>query len=89
MKGIMWCQQGRYKWLKENDANTSYFHRVANVKHRLKVINALNIPESTTINGEDLKIHIFEHFRRIFGQSESRRITFLKEIWPDNLIYRS
>lgn len=80
MEEIMRCQRVRSKWLKEGDANTSYFPRVANIKHRLKAIHALNTIKGQTVRGEDLKNHIFEHSRQIFGQSESRRITFIKDM---------
>lgn len=44
------------------DANTAYFHRVANMRHRINIIHSLTSPEGRTIVGIDIKIHILEYF---------------------------
>lgn len=41
-KEIMWKQRARYKWLKEEDANTAYFHRCANMRRRTNIIDCLS-----------------------------------------------
>lgn len=82
---IKWCPRSRSKWLKEGNANMAYFNRVANMRHGINTIHSLIISEGRTIIGEDIKIHIYEYFRQIFGLSESMRIRFLKKIWPPQI----
>lgn len=63
----------------------AYFNRVANMRHGINTIHSLIISEGRTIIGEDIKIHIYEYFRQIFGLSESMRIRFLKKIWAPQI----
>lgn len=39
---IMWRQRVRYKYLKERDANTVFFHKLASVHKRLNTIHVLS-----------------------------------------------
>lgn len=38
----MWRQRVRYKYLKERDANTVFFHKLASVHKRLNTIHVLS-----------------------------------------------
>jgi len=38
---IMWRQRSRVHWLKEGDANSSYFHKIANGRRRVNAIPSL------------------------------------------------
>lgn len=58
IKEIMWCQRANSKWLKEGDANTSYFHRIANMRHMTNAVLSLSTSEGISISGEDFKNHI-------------------------------
>lgn len=42
---IKWCQRARHRWLKEGDANTTFFHRTTNMQRRNNYIHSLLTPK--------------------------------------------
>lgn len=82
MEEIMWYQRARSKWLMEGDTNTTYFHRVVNIRHRMKAIHSLCTSEGDLVSRGELNRHIYEHFRELFGRAKNRRIRLLKDMWP-------
>jgi hypothetical protein len=51
----------------EGDANTRYFHSVANGRHRKKVIHSLVQDEGTIEGHENLKSYITNYYNGLFG----------------------
>lgn len=70
----MWCQAARCKWLKEGDANTSFFHKITNMKTRRNMINSL-YTECRFISDEgEKKDHVYSYFKKIFGEKPDLRL---------------
>ena len=55
---IKWYQRSKAQFLLEGDSNTRYFHRVANGRHRKKVIHSLNQDEGMIEGQSELKSYI-------------------------------
>jgi hypothetical protein len=54
----------------EGDANTRYFHSVANGRHRRKLIHSLVQDEGTIEGHENLKSYITNYYKGLFGSPE-------------------
>jgi hypothetical protein len=61
-----------YQWSKslEGDANTRYFHSVANGRHRKKRIHTLHQDEGIIEGQEHLKSYIMNYYKNLFGPPE-------------------
>jgi len=67
---LKWSQRAKAKHLVEGDANTKYFHLLANGRHRKTRIFQLE-DGVTTISGDvQLKEHITSYYKNLFGPLE-------------------
>jgi hypothetical protein len=67
---VKWYQRAKTKGLLEGDANTKYFHLVANGKHRKTRIYKL-LDGDRVISGDvELKKHITSYYKNLFGSVE-------------------
>jgi hypothetical protein len=64
---IKWYQRSKSRFILEEDANTRYFHSVANGRHRKKLIYSLVQEEGTIEGHENLKSYITNYYRGLFG----------------------
>ncbi|KAL6520276.1 hypothetical protein OROMI_032456 [Orobanche minor] len=79
-RAILLSQKARYKWLKEGDANSSYFHKVINGKRKATEISGIKIDEVWTDGVEEVKTGV----KRIFEEHFKSR-TFIRPIMGNNL----
>jgi hypothetical protein len=67
---LKWYQRAKVKHLLEGDANTKYYHLLANGRHRKTRIFQLE-DDSNIISGDaQLKEHITNYYKNLFGPSE-------------------
>jgi hypothetical protein len=72
---IKWYQHSKAKHLLEEDANTKYFHLLANGRHRKTRIFQLQEGDNL-INGDDeLKKHSTTYYKGLLGRPEESSIT--------------
>jgi hypothetical protein len=72
---LKWYQRAKVKNFLEEDANTKFYHLVANGKHRKTHIFPLE-DGSRTIRGDgDLKKYITTYYKNLFGPSEQSTVT--------------
>ena len=57
------------------DANTRFFHIIANRKHRKKRIFQLEQDEGTILGQENLKLYITEYYKQLFGPLEDNCVS--------------
>jgi hypothetical protein len=62
-----WHKRGGGKWILQGDANTAFFHSLANGKRRRKLIFSLEDGENVITEIEDLKNHITSFYKNICG----------------------
>jgi mannosylglycoprotein endo-beta-mannosidase len=76
-----WRQRGRIKWLLQGDANTAYFHAVAN--GRCQKCNILSlVAEGRSISDKrDIEEHIYGFYRNLLGASEPRSCRLSPDMW--------
>lgn len=80
---IYWQRRSGEKWMIQGDANTSFFQGVANGRKRKTTILSLEKDEQEISDPGELKAHIYEYYKNLFGSEQPPRV-FLKEgIWGD------
>ena len=59
----------------QGDANTQFFHLIANGKHRKKRIFQLEQDEGTILGQDNLKTYITEYYKQLFGPPEDNCVS--------------
>lgn len=72
---LKWYQRAKTKGLLEGDANTKFFHLVANGKHRKTRIFKLQAGDRVITGDVELKRHITSYYKSLFGDSEDTSLT--------------
>jgi mannosylglycoprotein endo-beta-mannosidase len=67
---LKWYQRSKSQFILEGDANTRYFHSVANGRHRKKRIHTLVQDEGIIEGQEHLKSYITNYYKNLFGAPE-------------------
>jgi hypothetical protein len=67
---LKWYQRSKSQFILEGDANTRYFHGVANGRHRRKLIHSPVQDEGTIEGHENLKSYITNYYKGLFGSPE-------------------
>lgn len=60
-KEMFWKQKSKFRWIKEGDGHTSFFHRVVNGRKRKNVISKLTMGGVEVTNFEDIA-HVANDF---------------------------
>ena len=81
---IKWYQRAKVKNLLEGDANTKYFHLVANGKHRKTRIFGLEQEEGNIVGDVEIRKYITDYYKKLFGHPESSDVV-LDENWTDDI----
>ena len=75
---LKWALRAKVQRVVQGDANTQFFHMIANGKHRKKRIFQLEQDEGTILGQENLKLYITEYYKQLFGPPEDNCV-FLDE----------
>lgn len=65
----------------EGDANTGFFHGVANGKKRKCTIKSLEEGENMITEMEQLKKHVTDFYKKLFGGEETPGIHLSEDFW--------
>ncbi|WVZ83656.1 hypothetical protein U9M48_030783 [Paspalum notatum var. saurae] len=68
---IKWYLRAKVKNLLEGDANTKFFHLIANGKHRKTRIFSLDQEDGTITGDVELKKYITNYYKNLFGHPET------------------
>jgi hypothetical protein len=63
----------------EGDANTRFFHLVANGKHRKQHIYRLEDDQGVVVIVDRLKSHIINYYKNLFGTPEQTEVTLMED----------
>lgn len=87
LEEIKWRQRARCRWIKEGDANTAFFHKIANQRRRVNMINS--IVDDNGLVQEEQKTHycFHNHFKKFFEQAQKGRLEVKKpdDFWETRL----
>jgi mannosylglycoprotein endo-beta-mannosidase len=76
-----WRQRSRIKWTVEGDANTAYFHAIANGRRRKCAITTLSTPSGPITDQQDIQSHVYAFYRELMGTEEPQLITLVSNMW--------
>ena len=76
---LKWYERAKVKMLLEGDDNTRSFHLVANGKHRKQHIYQLENDHGVIVGDEQLKIHITQYYKSLFGSPEDSHISLMED----------
>jgi mannosylglycoprotein endo-beta-mannosidase len=76
---IKWYERAKVKTLLEGDANTRFFHLVANGKHGKQHIYRLEDDNGVVVSSDRLKCHITNYYKNLFGFPEHTEITLMED----------
>jgi mannosylglycoprotein endo-beta-mannosidase len=71
---LKWYQRAKVKHLFEGDANTKYYHLLANGRHRNSRIFQLEDGNGIITGDAQLKEHITRFYKNMFGPSEESTV---------------
>jgi mannosylglycoprotein endo-beta-mannosidase len=77
-----WRQRARVKWALQGDANTAYFHAVANGRRRKRTISTLNLGNEITNDPRKIQTAIYDFYRDLLGSAGSRTCGLSPRTWP-------
>ncbi|RLN39154.1 hypothetical protein C2845_PM01G41450 [Panicum miliaceum] len=80
---LFWQKRGGEKWLLEGDANTRFFHRIANGRKRKCTIKSLEDGGEIISKTEQLKKLITDYYKQLFGSTEPTNIHLQDDIWSE------
>ena len=72
---LKWYQWAKIKHLIDGDANTKYYHLLANGRQRKTRIFQLEDGENTITGDDQLKEHITSYYKNLFGPSDTSLFT--------------
>ena len=67
---LKWALRAKVRKVVQGDANTQFFHMITNGKNKKKRIFQLEQDEGTILGQENLKLHITEYYKQLFGPPE-------------------
>jgi mannosylglycoprotein endo-beta-mannosidase len=76
---LKWYERAKVKTLLEGDANTRFFHLVANGKHRKQRIFKLEDDQGIVVGDDCLKRHITNYYKDLFGQPEASGVSLVED----------
>jgi mannosylglycoprotein endo-beta-mannosidase len=76
---IKWYERAKVKTLLEGDANTRFFHLVANGKHRKPHIYRLEDDNGVAVSSDRLNCHIMNYYKNLFRIPEQTEITLMED----------
>lgn len=80
---VYWQGRSGEKWLLEGDANTAFFHGVANGRKRKTTIRMLEGERGTIDTPEEVKTHIYEYYKKLFGAEVPPKIYLGQNMWKE------
>jgi exonuclease III len=78
-----WRQRGRVRWLLQGDANTAYFHAVANGRRRKCNILRLVTNQGPITEKSLIQEHIYDFYRQLLGSTEARVCSLDPNAWGE------
>lgn len=78
---VYWQQRGSEKWILQGDANTTFFHLVANGRRRKKMILNLEEEGRQIVDPKEIQDIIYSFYKKLFGYQPERRVRLADRVW--------
>jgi exonuclease III len=80
---LIWQTRGGERWILEGDANTAYFHGIANGRKRKTEIKYLENNDEVITEVAELQEHITNFYKELFGSEPQTRLRLASDFWGD------
>lgn len=80
---IYWQRRGGERWILEGDANTSFFHLMANGRRRKKQITALEHEGDEITDQGGIQHLICSFYKQLFGKQPTRKVSLGPSAWQN------
>lgn len=70
-----WLQKSRIRWVKENDQNISFVHKIATGRHHANFISLSMVPFPENAEMNDMLIHVHHIFSHRFKKGNDVHIS--------------
>lgn len=80
---IYWQGRSGEKWLLEGDANTAFFHGIANGRKRKSTILSLEDEGRQIEDPAELKQHIYQYYKNLFGAEVPPKNFLSNDMWTN------
>ncbi|KAM0922736.1 hypothetical protein ACQ4PT_005968 [Festuca glaucescens] len=77
-----WRQRSRQNWILQGDANTAYFHAIANGRRRKCSIPCLWEGERLLENNKDISSHVYSFYKDLFSAGPHSGVALSEDFWP-------
>ena len=77
-----WRQRSRQNWLLQGDANTAYFHAIANGRRRKCSIPCLWEGDSLLEDAGEISTHIYSFYKELFSAGPRTGVALSEHFWP-------
>jgi hypothetical protein len=78
-----WRQRSHIKWTVEGDANTTYFHVIANVRRRKFASTALTTPSGPITDKRAIPTHVYAFYHELMGTEDPQLLSLVSNLWDD------
>ncbi|XP_071683729.1 uncharacterized protein [Lolium perenne] len=76
-----WRQRGKLRWTLQGDANTKYFHAVANGRRRRCHISSLRTEDGEITDQQAITQHVYDFYRALMGAEEPKMLCLQQDFW--------
>jgi hypothetical protein len=67
----------------EGDANTAYFHAIANGRRRKCAITTLSTPSGPITDQQAIQTHVYAFYHELMGTEDPQLLTLVSNLWDD------
>ena len=81
----MWRQKAICRWPKDNDHNTSYFHKQAEARKNFKTVQEIHTHDSVIHDFEAIKVEAYRYFSELYTSQPTRADICVLELIPKSV----
>ncbi|XP_019435878.1 PREDICTED: uncharacterized protein LOC109342329 [Lupinus angustifolius] len=83
-----WKEKARINWHSKGDRNTSYFHKIARIRHATKAMTLLRNGDQLLLDQSDIASHVLQYFTDLYASQNSTMPNALIHFVIPNLVCR-
>jgi len=68
---VFWHEKARIRWHLDGDRNSSYLHRLTQIKNKTKMISSLLVEDELTSDPQTISNHIVSYYSNLFSSSNT------------------
>lgn len=82
-EAVYWHQRAKKQWLKDGDANSSYFHKIASFQRKSNHIISLDVDGVQVTDNNIIKRHAFQFYKNLLGNYTIPSVKLTDTLWNE------